>query len=152
MPTATPAAVSANRRMGYCQACCGAYGRDGHDHGGGGGRREVRSHCSARGYLTWPAAADHVADGQQHNVEPGLVGPVQPAGALHTYLCVPITSSTSCHQAIFVDQATDLSLSSDAVLAEVDRLGQRFQGRGAVQGAVRPVLIVVGLVLAQDLS
>ena len=38
-------------------------------------------------------------------------------------LCVPITSSTSCHQAIFVDQATDLSLSSDAVLAEVDRLG-----------------------------
>jgi hypothetical protein len=38
-------------------------------------------------------------------------------------LCVPITSSTSCHQAIFVDQAADLSLSSDAVLAEVDRLG-----------------------------
>ena len=37
--------------------------------------------------------------------------------------CVPITSSTSCHQAIFVDQATDLSLSSDAVLAEVNRLG-----------------------------
>jgi Cu/Ag efflux pump CusA len=38
-------------------------------------------------------------------------------------VCVPITSSTSCDQAIFVDQATDLSLSSDAVQAEIDRLG-----------------------------
>ena len=38
-------------------------------------------------------------------------------------LCVPITSSTSCHQAIFVDQATDLSPSSDAVQVEVNRLG-----------------------------
>jgi hypothetical protein len=38
-------------------------------------------------------------------------------------LCVPITSSTSCHQAIFVDQATDPSLSSDAVQVEIDRLG-----------------------------
>jgi hypothetical protein len=37
-------------------------------------------------------------------------------------LCVPITSSTSCHQAIFVDQAIDLSLSSDAVQVEIDRL------------------------------
>ena len=37
-------------------------------------------------------------------------------------LCVPITSSMSCHQAIFVDQAADLSLSSDAVQAEIDRL------------------------------
>ena len=38
-------------------------------------------------------------------------------------LCVPITSSTSCHQAVFVDQAADPSLSSDAVQVEVDRLG-----------------------------
>jgi hypothetical protein len=38
-------------------------------------------------------------------------------------LCVPITSSTSCHQAIFVDHATDQSLSSDAVQVETDRLG-----------------------------
>jgi hypothetical protein len=38
-------------------------------------------------------------------------------------LWVPITSSTSCDQPIFVDHATDLSLFSDAVLAEVDRLG-----------------------------
>ena len=38
-------------------------------------------------------------------------------------LCAPITSSTSCDQPIFVDHATDLSLSSDAVQVEVDRLG-----------------------------
>jgi hypothetical protein len=44
-------------------------------------------------------------------------------GAENVDLCVPITSSTSCDQAIFVDQATDLSLSSDAVQAEIDRLG-----------------------------
>ena len=38
-------------------------------------------------------------------------------------LCVPKTSSTSCDQAVFVDQATDMCLSSDAVLVEIDRLG-----------------------------
>ena len=38
-------------------------------------------------------------------------------------LCVPKTSSTSCDQAIFVDQATDASPFTDAVLAEIDRLG-----------------------------
>jgi hypothetical protein len=38
-------------------------------------------------------------------------------------LYVPKTSSTSCDQAIFVDQATDVSVFSDAVLVEVDRLG-----------------------------
>jgi hypothetical protein len=36
---------------------------------------------------------------------------------------VPETSSTSCDQAVFVDQATDASVSSDAVLAEVGRFG-----------------------------
>jgi len=45
------------------------------------------------------------------------------AGSPIRSLCVPITSSTSCDQAIFVDQATDLSLSSDAALVEIDRLG-----------------------------
>jgi len=39
------------------------------------------------------------------------------------HLCVPRTSSTSRDQAIFVDQATDASLSSDAVLVEIDRFG-----------------------------
>ena len=38
-------------------------------------------------------------------------------------LCGPKTSSTSCDQAIFVDQATDASLLPDATLAEVDWLG-----------------------------
>ena len=38
-------------------------------------------------------------------------------------LCVPITSSTSCDQVIFVDQATDVSVFSDTVLVEVDRFG-----------------------------
>ncbi len=38
-------------------------------------------------------------------------------------LSVPKTSSTSCDQAVFVDQTTDASLSSDPVLTEIDRLG-----------------------------
>ena len=38
-------------------------------------------------------------------------------------LCVPKTSSTSCDQAVFVDQATDSSLFSDAVVIEIDRFG-----------------------------
>jgi hypothetical protein len=36
---------------------------------------------------------------------------------------VPITSSTSCDQVIFVDQAADLSVSSDAVQVEINRFG-----------------------------
>ena len=48
------------------------------------------------------------------------------------------------------DRATSVSLSSDAVLLKVDRFTQRFRRRGAVQGAVRAVLIVVDLVRAQD--
>ena len=39
------------------------------------------------------------------------------------YLCVPITSSTSCDQPIFVDHATDVSVFSDAVQVEIDWLG-----------------------------
>jgi hypothetical protein len=38
-------------------------------------------------------------------------------------LCVPKTSSRSCEQAIFVDQATDASLPPEAVLLKVDRFG-----------------------------
>jgi hypothetical protein len=38
-------------------------------------------------------------------------------------VCVPKTWSTSCDQAVFVDQATDMSPFSDAVLVEVDRFG-----------------------------
>ena len=56
----------------------------------------------------------------------------------------------SCDQAVFVDQAAGAALFADAVLVEAGRFGQRFQRRGAVQGAVRPVLVVLGLALAQD--
>src|SRR4029077_7957839 len=59
-------------------------------------------------------------------------------------------SSTLCDQVIFVDQATDTSPFSDAVLVEVNWLGQGFRRRGCAQSAVGAVLIVVGLVLAQD--
>ena len=38
-------------------------------------------------------------------------------------LCVPKTSSTSCDQSIFVDQATDATLFPDAALVEVGRFG-----------------------------
>ena len=38
-------------------------------------------------------------------------------------LWVPITPSTSCDQAIFVDRAAARRLSSDAVLVEIDRFG-----------------------------
>ncbi len=38
-------------------------------------------------------------------------------------LCVPRTSSTSCDQAVFVDHATDASVSSDTVLLKIDRFG-----------------------------
>jgi len=38
-------------------------------------------------------------------------------------LWVPKTSSTSCDQAIFVDQASDVSLFPDAVVVEIDWLG-----------------------------
>ena len=41
-------------------------------------------------------------------------------------------------------------MSSDAVLLKIDRFRQRLQRRGAVQGAVRPMLVMVDLVLAQD--
>jgi hypothetical protein len=36
-------------------------------------------------------------------------------------LYVPKTSSTSCDQAVFVDQATGVRLPSDAVPVEIDR-------------------------------
>ena len=65
-------------------------------------------------------------------------------------LCVPKISPTLCDQVIFVDQTTDTSLFSDAVLVEINWLGQGFQRRGCVQSAMGAVLIVVGLVLAQD--
>jgi hypothetical protein len=57
----------------------------------------------------------------QAQVDPGGLDRGVPGLGLH--LCVPKTSSTSCDQAIFVDQATGASLFSDAVLAGVDWRG-----------------------------
>src|SRR5947209_4024139 len=65
-------------------------------------------------------------------------------------VCVPKISSTLCDQVIFVDQTTDTSLFSDAVLVEINWLGQGFQRRGCAQSAVGAALIVVGLVLGED--
>jgi hypothetical protein len=53
---------------------------------------------------------------------------------------------------ILVDQTTDASLPSDADLLKIGRFGQRFQRRRPVQETVRPVLIVMVLVSAQDLT
>ena len=55
----------------------------------------------------------------QHLAQMVLIDDQQPVKDLW----VPKTSSTSRDQAIFVDQATDASLSSDAVLLEIDRFG-----------------------------
>jgi hypothetical protein len=44
-------------------------------------------------------------------------------GSTGKTVCVPVTSSRSCDQVIFVDHAIGVSLSSDAVQVEVDRLG-----------------------------
>lgn len=71
-------------------------------------------------------------------------------GELFEDLCVPKTSSISCDQAIFVDQAIGARAFPYAVLVEVDRLRQRFQRGSCMQGAVRPVQIMMALVLAQD--
>jgi hypothetical protein len=46
-------------------------------------------------------------------------------------LCVPKTLSTSCDQAIFVDQATDASLPSDAVVLKATGSGSGFSGAAA---------------------
>ena len=64
-------------------------------------------------------------------------------------LWVPKTSSASCGEGVFVDAAAD---SACAVGAEVSRsataAGSGLRER-PVQGAVRPVIVVVALVLAQ---
>ena len=58
-------------------------------------------------------------------LEPGMlaVAAVKATNVSVEILCVPKTSSTSCDQAVFVDQATGVSLPSDAVPVEIDRFG-----------------------------
>src|ERR1039457_4213285 len=65
-------------------------------------------------------------------------------------LWVPKTSSMSCARVGLVCEATDPRLFPDPVIVEIVLFGYRFQRRGAVQGAVWPVLIVVRLVGVQD--
>jgi hypothetical protein len=56
-------------------------------------------------------------------------------GTAPSALWVPKTSPASCDQVIFVDQATDASVSSDTVLVEVDRFGQRLERSSAAEKA-----------------
>src|ERR1035441_7909708 len=91
-----------------------------------GGYGEVEKVAMRSARATTGTAGDHRI--QAPAAATGLAtAPVLP-------LCVPITSSTSCDQPIFVDHATDVSLFSDAVQVEVDWVGERLQRRGAVQG------------------
>jgi len=39
------------------------------------------------------------------------------------HLCVPKTSSASCDEMVFADQATDTSVLSDPVMVEIDWFG-----------------------------
>ena len=48
------------------------------------------------------------------------------------------TSSKSCDQAIFVDLATDASVSSDAVLLKIDRRAQLKSSTGTTHITMRP--------------
>jgi hypothetical protein len=57
-----------------------------------------------------------------------------------TTLCVPITSSTSCDQPIFVDHATDVSLFSDAVQVEVDLYVPRIPSMALTSRVAFPVV------------
>jgi hypothetical protein len=41
----------------------------------------------------------------------------------HEKVCVPRTLSMSCDQAVFVDHATDASVSPDVVSLKIDRFG-----------------------------
>ena len=71
------------------------------------------------------AAAAMVAEARQRGLEltgPGGLLKLFTRNVLET-VCVPKISSTLCDQAIFVDQATDARLFSDAVLSEIDGHG-----------------------------
>jgi len=76
----------------------------------------------------WPVPASG-APGDNAALAPGPAG-APPRGQVPPWspgptanLWVPRTSSTSCDQAVFVDHAADASVSSDAVLPKIDRVG-----------------------------
>jgi hypothetical protein len=65
-------------------------------------------------------------------------------------LPTPVSAENLCHQAIFVDDATNAVVPPDPEMIQVgDAIWQRPQWRGLVQSAVRPVGIVEVLVLLQ---
>lgn len=57
------------------------------------------------------------------DIKPQLATGTWSSGIWSRTLCVPKISSTSCDQVILVNQATDLSVLSDAVPVEVDGVG-----------------------------
>jgi hypothetical protein len=74
-----------------------------------------------------PEPAQHPSPGVKDPVPCGAVSAGTadvkkiPVGA--PALCVPRTLSTSCDQAVFVDHATDTSVSPDVVSLKIDRFG-----------------------------
>ena len=52
-----------------------------------------------------------------------LLGRSQASKDAEIMVCVPRTLSTSCDQAVFVDRATDASVSPDVVSLKIDRFG-----------------------------
>jgi hypothetical protein len=80
------------------------------------------------GLLSWfvpPVLAGEVAReaAAERDAVLAAAGGKVPRRRARLLLCVPKTSSTSCDQAIFVDQASDVSLFPDVVVVEIDRLG-----------------------------
>jgi hypothetical protein len=68
---------------------------------------------------TWEATLAAVLDNVRDEL--GLPPTTKLRAELH--VCVPKTSSASCDQAVFVDQARGAGLSLDAVPVEIDRYG-----------------------------
>jgi hypothetical protein len=114
--------------------------------GGNGFRRGGARHVLARveelggsaSWVTWAILGSAVAALASfrpliHQTSTDTIAHFQIKNGVTHVLWVPRTSSTSCDQVIFADQASDASLSCYAVLLKVDRFGWRFQWGGAVQ-------------------
>src|SRR5512140_2836112 len=64
-------------------------------------------------------------------------------------LCVPKIPSVSGDVRVLVDDTADRIASAASESVEVNEGGRRFEWCGLAEGAVWPVLVVVGLVLSQ---